>query len=219
MILGDKHNKKNESDVLYLGMFLAGFLFLGRLLLGGLVGTITTLLLAPQCKKTRKQIRRKGRDLRVHTTDTLEDGVSQVRAKAQQVTARVHEQAEGLQHAARMYLTTAKSVCLWLLRPGKRPLTAHIQFESRSNLQDWTCLISERPEQNMNVNENDIHPKRLPLIWKLPLIGNRTRGWWHDLRHKPATTEEMAAADHASMVWADDGGRINPIPTNGAGET
>lgn len=118
--MANHHEEKNESDVLYLGMFLAGFLFLGGLLLGGLVGVITTLLLAPQSgKKTRKQIRRRGRDLRVRTIDTLEDGVDQVRAKAQQVTTSVHEQAEGLQQRGQDVVDHGKERLSVVVEAGK----------------------------------------------------------------------------------------------------
>lgn len=54
---------------------------------------------------------------------------------------------------------------------------------------------------------------------KISLVWNRFKGWWDGLRHKQAAAEEIVQADHAEMVWADDGGQINPIPTDGAGET
>jgi gas vesicle protein len=94
------NNSSNEEkyEVNYSGAFLAGFLFVAGLLLGGLFGAAVMLLLAPQSgKKTRKQIRRKSRDLRNQTSDTIEDGVDRVREKAQQVTTSIHEQAEDLQ--------------------------------------------------------------------------------------------------------------------------
>lgn len=123
--MADHDEEKNESDVLYLGMFLAGFLFLGGLLLGGLVGTIATLLLAPQSgKKTRKQVRRKGRDLRIHTIDTLEDGVDQVRAKAQQVTTSVHEQVEELQQRGQDVVDHGKERLSEVVEAGKTAVHA-----------------------------------------------------------------------------------------------
>lgn len=94
------NNSSNEEkyEVNYSGAFLAGFLFVAGLLLGGLIGAAVMLLLAPQSgKKTRKQIRRKSRDLRNQTSDTIEDGVDRAREKAQQVTTSIHEQAEDLQ--------------------------------------------------------------------------------------------------------------------------
>jgi len=55
------------------------------LLLGSLIGAGVMLLLAPQSgKKTRRQLRRRGRDLREQTTGAVDDTVAQVRAKAHQ---------------------------------------------------------------------------------------------------------------------------------------
>lgn len=123
--MANHHEDKNESDVLYLDMFWAGSLFLAGLLLGGLVGTITTLLLAPQSgKKTRKQIRRKGRDLRIHTIDTLEDGVDQVRAKTQQVTTNVHEQVEELQQRGQDVVDNGKERLSVVVDAGKTAVHA-----------------------------------------------------------------------------------------------
>jgi len=94
----NNNDYEDTCDSNNLNGFLAGFVFLGGLLLGGLAGAGAMLLLAPQSgKKTRTQIRRKGRDLRVHTADAIEDGVEQVRDKAHQVTTGIHEQAEWLQ--------------------------------------------------------------------------------------------------------------------------
>jgi gas vesicle protein len=101
-MIGDKtmDNDMNQenNEVNYIGTFLAGFLLVGGLLLGGLIGAVVMLLVAPQSgKKTRKQIRRKGRDLRNQTSDTIEEGVDRVREKAHDVTTRIHEQAGDLQ--------------------------------------------------------------------------------------------------------------------------
>jgi len=53
--------------------------------LGSLIGAGVMLLLAPQSgKKTRRQLRRRGRDLREQTTGAVDDTVAQVRAKAHQ---------------------------------------------------------------------------------------------------------------------------------------
>jgi gas vesicle protein len=81
------------------GYFVAGTI-LGSLL-GGLVGAGVMLLLAPQSgEKTRKQLWRKGRDLRLHTVDTIEDGADAVRTKSHEVKNVLHNQAETLQQHA-----------------------------------------------------------------------------------------------------------------------
>jgi gas vesicle protein len=72
--------------------------FLAGLLMGGLAGAGTMLLLAPQSgKKTRAQIQRKSIELRDQTTEVVEDAVAQAGVKARQITADVHEQAGALQ--------------------------------------------------------------------------------------------------------------------------
>ena len=86
-----------QNDTNKPGYFVAGTI-LGSLI-GGLVGAGVMLLLAPQSgEKTRKQMRRKSRDLlRVHTTDTIEDGADAVRTKSHEATNILHHQAETLQ--------------------------------------------------------------------------------------------------------------------------
>jgi gas vesicle protein len=92
------NNHEEKDEVYHLDLFLAGFLFLGGLLLGNLTGAGAMLLLAPQSgKKTRKQIRRKGRKVRKQTARKIEHEAEQVRDKAHQVTTRIHEQVEDLQ--------------------------------------------------------------------------------------------------------------------------
>ena len=92
------NNHEEKDEVYHLDVFLAGFLFLGGLLLGNLIGAGAMLLLAPQSgKKTRRQIRRKGRKVRKQTAVILHDGVDQIRDKTQQVTTSIQDQAEGLQ--------------------------------------------------------------------------------------------------------------------------
>ncbi|MBE2200231.1 MAG: YtxH domain-containing protein [Anaerolinea sp.] len=114
-----KGHKKNEVDN-NLSDFLAGLMFLAGLLLGSLIGAGVTLLLAPQSgKKTRKQIRRKGRDLRTQTTDAVDDTVAQVRAKAHQVTTNIHEQTEALQQRGQDVLDEGKERFAVVVKAGK----------------------------------------------------------------------------------------------------
>ncbi len=65
--------------------------------IGGLVGAVTMLLLAPQSgKNTRMQIREKGIELRDRTTELVEDTLAQVRSKANEITTGGHEKVKEL---------------------------------------------------------------------------------------------------------------------------
>jgi len=80
-----------ENTVNQFGSFVAG------LLVGGLSGAGAMLLMAPQSgKKMRAQIQKKSIELRNQTTKAVENTLSQVRSKARQINADVHDQAESL---------------------------------------------------------------------------------------------------------------------------
>lgn len=88
----------DEADVDNSNGFLAALLFVTGLLFGALAGSAATLLMAPQSgKKTRLQIRRKGRHLRKQTEKAVDDGLNQVRDKAQDISTSIQAQAEDLQ--------------------------------------------------------------------------------------------------------------------------
>lgn len=75
--------------------------FLAGILIGGLAGAGTMLLLAPQSgKRTRNQIRHKGLELRDQATDTLEEAMGQARDTGRHISAGVHKQADKIQHQA-----------------------------------------------------------------------------------------------------------------------
>jgi gas vesicle protein len=75
--------------------------FLAGILVGGLAGAGTMLLLAPQSgQRTRVQIRRKGEDLRDQAVDSMEDAMAQARATSRHITAGVHKQADKIQQQA-----------------------------------------------------------------------------------------------------------------------
>lgn len=79
------------------------------MLVGGLAGAVTMFLLAPQSgADTRKQIQKKGIELRERTSELVEDTLAQVRTSAQklQVSAKDYgkqqaaEQLDNLSDAA-----------------------------------------------------------------------------------------------------------------------
>lgn len=69
------------------------------LVIGGLAGAGVALLLAPQSgKETRTQIQQKTMELRDRTAVTMDEAISQVKTKTQQLTEDVREKAGELQH-------------------------------------------------------------------------------------------------------------------------
>ena len=94
--------------------------FLAGLLVGGLAGASTMLLLAPQSgKRTRAQIQEKGIDLRDQTVKTVEDTVSQVRTKADQLTNTIYKHAEDLQQRGQELLDEQKERWMPVVEAGK----------------------------------------------------------------------------------------------------
>ncbi|MDD5760398.1 MAG: YtxH domain-containing protein [Desulfobulbaceae bacterium] len=72
---------------------------LAGLLIGGLAGAVTMLLLAPQSgKDTRMQIQEKGIELRDRTTGMLEDAMAQVRSDGKKITRDGSRKAKELLH-------------------------------------------------------------------------------------------------------------------------
>jgi len=90
MMNDKKHEVKQDNN--QLSGFLAGFLFLGGLLLGSVAGVGAMLLMVPQSgKKTRKQIQRKGRKVRKQTAKMVKHKAEQVHDKAHQVTTSIQD--------------------------------------------------------------------------------------------------------------------------------
>lgn len=84
--------QKHESNVANAEGFLAG------LVVGGLAGAGTALLLAPQSgKDTRADIQQKSIELRDRTVDTVESTMSDARSKAREITASARKDVEELQ--------------------------------------------------------------------------------------------------------------------------
>ena len=67
------------------------------MLVGGLAGAVTMLLLAPQSgKDTRSQIQEKGIELRDRTTEIVEETIAQVRLNANKLTVEGREKIKEL---------------------------------------------------------------------------------------------------------------------------
>jgi gas vesicle protein len=93
-----RKNRKEMIDEGNVSGLVAALMFVIGLTLGSLISAVVMLLVAPQSgKKTRRQIRRKGKALRHQASDAVDDTVAQVRAKAQQVSGAIHDQTEALQ--------------------------------------------------------------------------------------------------------------------------
>ncbi len=77
----------------------SGGSLLAGLMIGGLVGAGTMLLLAPQSgRQTREEIQDGARDLRDRTTDTVRGAVSDARSRAQQLASDMRGRADDLQN-------------------------------------------------------------------------------------------------------------------------
>jgi gas vesicle protein len=67
------------------------------MLVGGLAGAVTMLLLAPQSgKDTRTQIREKSIELRDRTNEIMEDSVAQIRTSTKKIAVGGREAIKGL---------------------------------------------------------------------------------------------------------------------------
>jgi gas vesicle protein len=70
---------------------------LAGLLIGGIAGAVTMLLMAPQSgEETRSQLQKKGLELRDRTTEMLESAVTQVRSDGQKLAVTGRQKAEEL---------------------------------------------------------------------------------------------------------------------------
>lgn len=94
--------------------------FLAGLLIGGLAGAGAMLLLAPQSgKSTRTQIQEKSIELRDQTMKSMEDTITQVRGKANQITSNLSKQAEELQQRGQEMLDKQKERWSPVVEAGK----------------------------------------------------------------------------------------------------
>jgi len=82
-------NDENQESR-YLATSILGLL--AGILIGGLAGAVTMLLLAPQSgRDTRRQIREKSIELRDRTSEMMEDTMAQVRTNTNKLTMGVKD--------------------------------------------------------------------------------------------------------------------------------
>lgn len=94
-------NNENQ-EYRYLANNVLGVL--AGILIGGLAGAVTMLLLAPQSgRDTRRQIKEKSIELRDRTTEMVEDTIAQVRSNANKIATSGREKIKELkQHGQEM---------------------------------------------------------------------------------------------------------------------
>jgi gas vesicle protein len=115
---GKKHRKKQDNN--QLSGFLAGFLFLGGLLLGSVAGAGAMLFMAPQSgKKTRKQLKHRGRKVRKQITKMVKHKVEEVHDQVNHATSSIHVQVEDLQQSGQDMVDAQKDRWEPVIKAGK----------------------------------------------------------------------------------------------------
>ena len=102
--------------------------FMSGLMLGGIAGAITALLLAPQSgEETRKVILDKSLELKDKALETVEDArqraeqaADEARIAAQEYTQKLQDQAKGLQEQGRVILEEQKRKITKATKGGKK---------------------------------------------------------------------------------------------------
>jgi gas vesicle protein len=109
-----KHVNNNNPRNVLIGM-----------LIGGLAGAVTMLLLAPQSgEDTRALIEEKGIQVRDQTAEQLRNAVKQVRTKTHQITTDVLGKAEELKHSGQEKLIEQMDRVSAALDAGKTAVEA-----------------------------------------------------------------------------------------------
>jgi gas vesicle protein len=92
----DRKMLHDNQEIQYRNTTNVFSIFMG-MLVGGLAGAVTMLLLAPQSgKDTRIQIQKKGIELRDQTSKMLEETVAQIRSSAGKISVSGQMKAEEL---------------------------------------------------------------------------------------------------------------------------
>ena len=113
------YEMKQGSYQMNTGRFIAG------ILLGGLAGAVTLLLVAPKSgKETRQIISAKAIELRDRTADTVEKVSGQVGSKATEIRAGVVNKAVEMTHQGREMLAMQLDRLSVAAQNGRRALQA-----------------------------------------------------------------------------------------------
>ena len=100
------------------------------LMIGGLVGAGTMLLLAPQAgARTRSEVRRGAQNLRDQTSESVKDKITQVKTKANQIKADVQVKAEDLQHQGQDLLVKQLDRVSDAAQAGKRAIQNSHEYQ------------------------------------------------------------------------------------------
>jgi gas vesicle protein len=111
----DHQAHEHENTVNQLGGFAAG------VLLGGLAGATTMLLLAPQSgKRTRTQIQRRSMDLKDQATEVVDDAVAQTRDRVHRMKTGAQRNMGRLQHRAELVLEEQTARVADVVEAGKQ---------------------------------------------------------------------------------------------------
>jgi gas vesicle protein len=93
------------------------------ILIGGLAGAVTMLLVAPQSgKRTRIQIREKGIELRDHATGILEDAVAQARLNGNKLARDGRRKANELLHQGQNLVAEQVEYVSDAVKAGKKAI-------------------------------------------------------------------------------------------------
>ncbi len=110
----DNNSQEHENESNNPVSFLAG------LLIGGMIGAGTMLLLAPQSgKRTRAKIQQTGIELRDQTSDALEDTMAKAGIKARQIRTGARKQAKVLQQQGQSVIDESKKRWSTIVEAGK----------------------------------------------------------------------------------------------------
>jgi len=96
---------------------------LAGVVIGGLAGAVTMLLLAPQSgKRTRTQIQHKGIELRDRATEMVEDAVAQVRLNGNKIARDGRRKANELLHQGQNLVAEQVEYVTDAVKAGKKAI-------------------------------------------------------------------------------------------------